>query len=434
MKKALAVWAGGSPFMAIEIAGAFAKATGGRVATIQDLFRLFQVQPEHPLFEQFILTDSVLMVGCDRRRHRTYPRTHLVHGSGFLTDPQLRAWYDENWKALTPEQRADCQGLRLSRQLWNALRDHESAIPLRSMTQDWWPTNRGKRGSIRGSLATQQRAIIGDGFKEIIEARRQSQPRPVEDPDDPARYRYHCWRRGEVGGFEFQDRRLSSVEFRRGEYALASPLAFASLKLDHRPEREHITLYSWNCQAWYVLALPRGWQPSDPIQFEPQQKLEDFLIRRADCYSPSASAFPEADEYCLVEPTPGAEGCYLVRTVTLWDEPGYASITHHPRCWAEIEAVVGETTLPLLFQGMTPSKEELRLLKGLMPLDAHAMWICPDPVKVQKIGAEIKPFAVWENVPVKFVRLRPKHPMRFLTYNEFFANPNEYLRRIGVGV
>ncbi len=166
MRRALAVWAGGSPFMAIKIAHRYASATGGQVATIQDLFRLFRAQPEHPLFEHFILTDSVLMVGCERRRHRRYPRTHLVHGAGFLTDPDLRTWYDENWKALSPEERVRSQGLRLHPGLWRTFRDHSSAIPLRSMTQEWWPMNRGKRGSIRGSLATQQEAVIGEGCKE----------------------------------------------------------------------------------------------------------------------------------------------------------------------------------------------------------------------------------------------------------------------------
>ncbi len=434
MTKALAVWAGGSPFKAIEIAHTFAKARGGRVATIQDLFRLFQAQPEQPLFAHFILTDSVLVVGCERRRRRKYSRMHLVHGSGFLTDPQLCTWYDEDWEAQTPREHVDNQGLRLSRQLWKTLRDHESATPLRPRTRDGRPTNRGGRDSIRGSLATQQRAIIGEGFREFIEARRRSLPRPAENPKDPARHLYHCWRRGEVRGFEFQDGRLTSTGFRRGEYALASPLAFASLKPDSLSEREHITLYSWNRSARYVLALPGGWQPGDSIQIEAERELEDFLIEREDCYHSSASAFPAADEYCLVEPTPRANGTHLVRTVTLWDQPGYGTITHHPRCWAEIEAVVGETTLPLLFQDKIPSKEELRSLKSLMPVDAHAIWICPDPAKVEKIGDDIKSFTTWENVPVKFVRLRPKHPMRFLTHDELFANPNEYLRRIGVGI
>ncbi len=259
-------------------------------------------------------------------------------------------------------------------------------------------------------------------------------PRPTENPKDPTRYLYHCWRRGEVSGFEFQDDRLKSAEFRRGEYALASPLTFASLKLDHRPEREHITLYSWNGDARYVLALPEGWQPSDPIQIEPQQKLEDFLIHREDCYNSSVDALGAFDEYYLVMSVPREDGMHLVRTVTLWDEPGYASVTHHPHCWAEIEAVVGETTLPLLFQDMIPSKEELRSLKRLMPVDAHAIWVCPDPTKAENIGSRIKSFMMWENVPVKFVRLRPKHPRRFLAHDELFANPNEYLRRIGAGV
>lgn len=428
MVNAVAIYACASPFKAIEVANAFAQARGGRVATLPDLFRLFQAQPDHPLFKHFVLADSVLMVGCERRKRGKYPRTHLVHGAGFLANPNLRAWYDENRKSQTVHEHTKNRALRLSREIWKDYRDRRTSFRIRSRTENWWPGVRWKIASVRDSLDTQQRSLIGEGYQAFIEARRQTLSKPPEDPKDKTRFLHHAWRRGEVDGFEFQDSRLLSPEFRRGDFALASPLRFAVHKPRNDGGREHITIHSWESTAEYVLAISADWKPSAPIFVEDRLELKQWMVGREDCFHPGESMLADSSKPFLLEPRKGVPGQYLA-----YSDLDFMYL-RPPQGLVEVDSVLGEVIIPELRFGDTLTAEEIDALKPTMPVGTQALLVCLERATTEAVGLDPKTFTVYKNVPVQFVRVRPCHEGRYLTHNELFADPNEYLRRIGVGL
>lgn len=430
MRTAVALYTAGRPYDAIRIAQAYVKASGGRIATLPDVFQLFLAQPEHLIFDFFVLTDSFLLLHRERRKGRRYCRGNVVHGSGLLADPELRAWFDEglrlvNKKAVIGVPRS-VRAVALPADRWQELRSSRLWNECESVKVAQAFSSRSKKGAFRSLLNGQSRALMGSRFHEIIEHIRASTPKPSKETE---RYRYDVWRHGSTGVANFTDGRLNSDSFRAGNTVLASALQFC------RPthSRERVTVYHWEPTPTQVLALPHDWQPSDPIVTDRfQGGLMHWAASRDDCFHPSEEALSGEGPFFLGKDQ-SAERYYTHRVCRIMD--GQRVMADQDRlAEVEIEAVLGETVLPEFFDEAPLTIEEYQTLLAGMPAGAQGIFIDAPEDKWEHNDSPFGAFSYQKNVPVRYVKLRPLHERRFLTTTELLADPNEYLRRIGVEV
>lgn len=428
------ICAGGRPYRAIEIAKAYA-GERGRIATFAEVLQAHLRRPDFaPLMNAHILTRTAIVLGRHPGKRRF--TSFVSDECGLVEDvATLKRSYKDSYELFRNKKEVIGMPtiLHYGAVPIDALQTFEQRDPRRRpiRTRITHQRDNIKQRRLDVDLDEQPYAVLGESSAQVIEHRRQTtkirnlsgENRTTRD----FRYCYDSWRRGELGFSLFHDDTHAHPDFLAGRHALVAPIVLLAYKDDTTSE-PRVQGGPWRCNQCYVLAWRDVGVQDGDIVFD--RGINELKSGRDDCFHPNEEALPKKDLFYFINAHTRPDGSEQLAAFDAVVSKKNGIHSHEEaRCLVDVEKL-GETVFEEYMLDFPCDPEKWAQIINNAPPGTQAIRFRHDRADV-RVEHALFSMTIAKNLPVEYLKVTPRSPMRFLTADELLEDPQRYLRTMG---